>query len=222
MSRASDLQAQLNALRSEHELLALRYESIAFEHQRLSRKEEFLESQLLAMTMLTKSRTLANGNLQTALQEITRSCARTLEVDRVGVWIIELDERRLRCADLFESNGHRHSQGQTLDFHLFPSYMAEILKDRVVDAHDAMTDPRTLELTPAYLAPLRIRSMLDVPVRARGDMMGILCHEHFTPRHWHIEEIHFASFAASLITLALESRARVEAQESLRRFKLAN
>ncbi len=222
MSRASELQVQLNALRSGHELLVERYESLAMDHQRLSRKEEFLERQLLAMTMLTKSRTLANGNLQTAIQEITRASARTLEVDRVGVWIIEPEDSRLRCADLFEGNGHHHSEGQTLDFHLFPSYMAEIMKDRIVDAHDAMADPRTSELTQSYLEPLSIRAMLDIPVRARGEMVGILCHEHHAMRTWQIEEIHFASFAASLVTLALESRDRAEAQESLRLFKMTH
>ncbi len=59
-------------------------------------------------------------------------------------------------------------------------------------------------------------------MRARGKLVGILCHEYFALRNWQIEEIHFASFAASLVTLAMESRDRVEAQESLRRFKLAN
>ncbi len=221
MSRASDLQVQLNNLQAEHELLTLRYASIATEHQRLSRKEDFLERQLLAMTMLTKSRTLANGDLQTALQEITRACARTLEVDRVSVWIIESQERYLRCVDLFERKGHKHSEGQTLDFSLFPSYMEEILKDMVVDAQDAVTDPRTAELTQFYLTPLSIRAMLDIPVRARGKMVGILCHEHFAPRSWQLEEIHFASFAASLVTLAFESRDRALAQASLRSLKLA-
>jgi two-component system, sensor histidine kinase and response regulator len=221
MSRAQ-LEAQFNDLQRAHDQLRLRYAGLEEAHQQLLRKEAFLERQLLAMTMLTRSKTLANGNLHTALQEITRQSARTLEIDHVGVWLFSADHTELRCIEIFDGGKNDASQVEVLDASHFPAYVAEINKDQVVDASDAMSDPRTAQLLESYLKPHNIVSMLDVPIRARGELLGVLCHEHHLRREWALQEIHFASFAASLVTLALESRDRIVAQENLRRLGSAS
>ena len=47
-----------------------------------------------------------------------------------------------------------------------------------IDAIDAATDPRTAEFLESYSKPLGIVSMLDVPIRVNGCIIGVVCHEH--------------------------------------------
>ncbi len=76
-------------------------------------------------------------------------------------------------------------------------------------ADDAGSDERTKEFLPDYLIPLDITSMMDVPIRLRGAVVGVLCHEHVgAPRQWTIEDQEFAASVADTVSLALEASER--------------
>ena len=84
-------------------------------------------------------------------------------------------------------------------------------------ADDAQHDPKTAEFTASYLAPLGITSMLDVPIRSGGQMVGVICHEHIGPmRTWTLEEQHFAVSVANTLALALEAADRKKVEQALR------
>jgi PAS domain S-box-containing protein len=83
--------------------------------------------------------------------------------------------------------------------------------------HDALADPRTLDLVPGYLEPLGIGAMLNAPIRAGGQMIGIVCHEHVGgARRWLPEDEQFAASIADLAALAVEASERLRAEEALR------
>ena len=72
-------------------------------------------------------------------------------------------------------------------------------------------------LVAGYLNPLGITSLLDVPVWVRGEVVGVICHEHIGPaREWSAEEIDFASSLAAMISLALEESHRARSERMLR------
>jgi PAS domain S-box-containing protein len=59
--------------------------------------------------------------------------------------------------------------------------------------------------------------MLDAPVWMRGEMVGVLCHEHIGPlREWSAEEIDFVSALAAMVSLALEESYRADSERRLR------
>src|SRR5207302_924530 len=84
-------------------------------------------------------------------------------------------------------------------------------------ANDVFTHPATIGLSEGYLRPLGITSMLDAPVWLRGELVGVLCHEHVgPPREWSAEEVDFASTLAVLVSLALEESQRAQSEGLLR------
>src|SRR6185436_595585 len=90
-------------------------------------------------------------------------------------------------------------------------------EERSIVAHDACADPRTSEFKDSYLEPLGITSMLDVPIRHRGEMVGIVCCEHVGPqRTWKSDERSFAAALADLVGRALTARERASTEEALR------
>ena len=105
--------------------------------------------------------------------------------------------------DLYEREAKRHSSGTTLAAKDFPAYFKALETERVIDAEDAHTDPRTSCFSQPYLKPLAIQSMLDVPIWASMKMVGVVCHEHTgTKRKWFHEEADFAFLMATLIARA--------------------
>jgi PAS domain S-box-containing protein len=110
-----------------------------------------------------------------------------------------------------------HSQGIALTATDYPKYFQELNNERIVAADEAQADPRTAEFTTSYLAPLGITSMLDIPIRSEGKMIGVICHEHIGPgRRWTLEEQHFAASVANTVALAIEAADRRKVEQALR------
>ena len=186
------------------------------ERERL-RTEGLLRRIQTGLSELAKNAQVYSGNLQDAVQAVTRVAAECLHTERVSIWFFTGDRSGIQCADLYQLATQEHSQGLALSAADYPKYFQELETERVVAADDAQTDTRTAEFTAGYLAPLGITSMLDVPIRSEGRMVGVICHEHIGPkRHWMMEEQHFAASVANTVALAIEAADRRKAEQALR------
>ncbi len=180
--------------------------------------EHLLRQQQTALFELTSNSVIQSGVLEPALREITRVAAATLKVRRCSVWLLQEASAALHCKDLYDADNQLHSSGMELLARDFPSYFGEVLSERVIDATDARTDPRTSEFTDAYLTPLGIGAMLDIPIRFKGKLVGVLCNEHVgPPRAWMLEEQQFGHAIGSQVSLALEAVERLHAEGALRK-----
>lgn len=136
-------------------------------------------------------------SLRQAFQQICQISADTLEVERVGVWLMSDDRLQLRCVNLFERSRSTHSVGPTIHVADFPIYFAAIRERRVLPCELVQSDPRAIELRDSYLVPLGITSMLDAPIRRGDEVIGVVCHEHVgLPREWPTEARDFAMSVA--------------------------
>ena len=118
--------------------------------------------------------------------------------------------------DLYKSAEGTHEAGDRLDSASYPRYFSALDQSRLIAADDAMADERTGEFAETYLVPLDIRSMIDVPIRLRGALIGALCLEHTgSVRRWSPEEQEFAASLSDTIALAMEASERKSAETAL-------
>jgi PAS domain S-box-containing protein len=191
-------------------------------HQkRVEREREQTEGLLrrikTGLSELAESPEIYNGNLEQAFQTITRVAGVFLCVERVSIWFFTENRSTLQCAKLYQFTTQEYSQGTVLAATAYPRYFRELETEQPVVADDAQHDSKTAEFTASYLAPLGITSMLDVPIRSGGQMVGVICHEHIGPmRCWTLEEQHFAVSVANTLTLALEAADRKKVEQALR------
>ena len=180
----------------------------------LRERESRLRRQGRMLLELSVGKSVGSGELERELDELVETAARGLEVERVNLWMFCPDRSRLVCrASYLLGAGHRGSQPE-LETMRCPAYVRSLEEGRVVDAVDARTDPRTREFLHTYLIPLDIRSLLDAPIRRRGQVIGVVCHESVgRTRDWTDDEKHFAASVADLAALALEAADRQCAQE---------
>ncbi|MEK7762658.1 MAG: response regulator, partial [Nitrospirota bacterium] len=160
---------------------------------------------------------LYRGERSAAFHVITRVASQSLRVARASIWFFTDARTAIRCADLFEQATETYSSGIELSATSFPRYFTELATEDVIVANQAQTDPKTSEFAASYLIPLGITSMLDVPIRAKGKMVGVICHEHIGPaRVWTAEEQQFAASVANTVSLVLEAADRRKAEQALR------
>ena len=160
------------------------------------------------------------SNLEKALQKICSLSAATLEVARVSYWSLQENDSAISCEVLhLRDSGSCDEQfkGARLGFPDCPAYFEALAAKRPVVADRVLTHPATSGLAESYLRPLGISSMLDAPVWVRGEVVGVLCHEHTgPPRDWSAEEIDFVSALAAMVSLALEESSRAHSEHLLR------
>jgi two-component system, OmpR family, sensor histidine kinase VicK len=146
------------------------------------------------------------SDVRASLRAVTEGAAHALDVARVGIWRV-MPDQELIAVDVFARDTGLHDHGATVRG--CPCYLAALSENRTIAAHDAFTDPRTAELVEAYLRPLGITSMLDVPIWYAAEPGWVLCHEHVgAPRRWTEGEQQFAAHLADLVALSLEAGER--------------
>ena len=164
-----------------------------------------------------------NLSLEDMLGELTETAAFTLAVERTSVWLLSEDHSSLCCLDLYERSRRTHAAGTVLVAQRYPRYFEALETGRAIDAHDALSDPRTSEFRDGYLEPLGIASMMDAAIRREGRLVGVVCCEHVgPPRVWQPDELAFAGALADQVSLVLgtDERRRLEQETERTRREL--
>ncbi|MDO8580778.1 MAG: LuxR C-terminal-related transcriptional regulator [Candidatus Omnitrophota bacterium] len=177
-----------------------------------------IQKRLDAIVRLATNEAVIHGNFEEAAKVITRTAAHVFNVERVSIWLLSPDQDKLTCLTLHEKSQDKNSQGLILYAKDYPNYFKALSTGRAVDAHEAMTDPRTLEFAVGYLRPLGITSMLDAAIRISGKIVGVVCHEHIgSPRRWQADEMAFAGEIADQVAHVILNSERKKALEDLER-----
>ena len=185
----------------------------------LQKRENCLRKQSRTLVQLARSKNLRQkSNLNGALKEITEAAARTLEVERVSIWLYNQGRYNLECIDLYELSKQYHSSGQILAQKNYPAYFQALATERTINVRDAFKDPKTVELTASYLEVYGVVSMLHAPIWLWGSLVGVVFHEQVNEiRHWTLEEENFAASIADFVSLTIEASDRATTEKALRR-----
>jgi len=153
-----------------------------------------------ARLKLARGARATDPELARSLHQVLRVAAKTLGVDRVGVWTIEQDWTELRCLLSFDQRTEEYSSGLVLRLSDFPDYAGALKERRVIAAEDAQNDPRTRELRASYLSLHGITSLLDCPVYEDGEVVAIVCHERVGEQGpWEKRDQDFAGSVADIV-----------------------
>ncbi|AKF02879.1 GAF domain-containing protein [Sandaracinus amylolyticus] len=177
-----------------------------------------LRAMLEALGHMSRSSRSQGADVRASFRAITEVAATTLDVARVGIWLFDDAERStLRCACLFDRSTGTHTEGLVITRGDHRVYFEALDSDRIIDAHDARSDPRTSALRESYLDHYGVGALIDAPVVGGVGSVGVVCHEHVgPPRTWSAEEQLFAGSIGDMVGLAIESARRREAETMLR------
>ena len=189
--------------------------------QYLRQGEARLSIQNKTLLQLTERKTWHHGDLERSLEAIVQASAHTLDTNRAGVWMLSDDGLIIRCVAMFDIGKGRANvsleEGVVLSASDYPLYFQALAQEGIIAVHDVEADLRTKELLSSYYAPAGIVATLSAVVRVDGQMVGLVSHEHLSkPRKWKIDEQNFAGSVADIVSLAIESSKRRQAQQSKR------
>ena len=175
-----------------------------------------VKKQLEIESQLQRSSHIRNGNLEEALHEIVLIASNTMEVTRMNVWKFDEGFSSIQNLVNYDKNESGFTENITLYRHQLPNYFNLMQIEEVIVTPDAMNDPRTTEIKDNYIIPFGILSMLDIPIRIEGKMVGVVCFEDTQQqRQWNVSEQNFAVSIAQIIAQTLETQHRQKVQQDL-------
>ncbi|WP_413161460.1 ATP-binding protein [Capilliphycus salinus ALCB114379] len=182
----------------------------------LQKRAEQLRNHNAVLMELAQNRAVNKGDLLIAVQAITETTAKILEVKRVGVWLFNDERTTLKCLNLYSTKNHQHSGNGELKINDYPAYFSAIFSQDSIAASEARSDPRTSEFVANYFIPNDIFSLLDSTIRIAGEMVGVICIEQCGKiQHWTPEDEIFVRSIANVISLAIEARNHQQAEVAL-------
>ncbi len=171
--------------------------------QRSLEKEETelrVKRQRATIANLVSDQIVFGNNLEMALNQINKYLAKTLDVKRSGIWILNDTSSELQSLSLLDAENNTFSKGWKLKTSDFPEYFKAILVENRIYSEDAFNDPRTQELKAYYLQELGVTSLLDAGFFINRKLKGVICSEHIgVKRKWHPDEESFVSTVAAVV-----------------------
>lgn len=155
---------------------------------------------------LSKSSGLHQGDVLQYLREVLQSSSEALGCERTNAWLF--NESQTVLESLLSYNAQLNSFQKELPINQIdvPNYFQFLKKNELIIADDAPSEKMNEELIESYIIPNQISSMIDVPIRSGGKMIGVVCFEHVNKRvEWMASEKNFTLSIAQLISLSIET-----------------
>ncbi len=166
-------------------------------------KNEYMRKLNDVLISQTHNELFYDGDLDNGAQILTKEVIESIDADRCSIWLYRDGEKQsIICQQLYIKGEDTWYQGIELFKKDFFDYFEHLLIDPVIIANDAEKHPATSCFTESYLKPLGIKSMLDVPIIFRGDIIGVICIESLSKREWVKCEVDFANMLSSLYSFA--------------------
>jgi two-component sensor histidine kinase len=165
---------------------------------------------------ISKIHYLERSDIDIMMTDIAKQILIALQIERVNVWIFNHEKTALVSIGEFDDRTKKFTKNSTLQQRDFPTYFKALNENKIILAEDIYTHPFTKEFNEVYSKPLNIYSLLDIPIRISGQLIGVMCYEKTgSQKKFSQQEISFALSVSLVLASNLETRHRRAAQDHL-------
>ena len=158
------------------------------------------------------------GNISEGAKILTKEVTTSIDSDRCSIWLYNKDKTSIICQQLYVKSEDNWYSNIELFKKDFTPYFNHLLVDPIIVANDAEKHSATSCFTEGYLRPLGIKSMLDVPIIFRGNIIGVICIENLKTKEWKPCEVDFAQMLSSLYSFAFSVKEGNKVSKNLLEF----
>lgn len=159
---------------------------------------------------------LKRNDIDTIMVEFATRILPALKIERINIWLFNAEKTALISMGEYDSRTKAFKKNSILEQYQFPVYFEALRKNEMIIAEDIYSNPYTMEFSELYSKPNQIYSLLDIPLRICGELIGVICFEKTeTKKIFSVSEQTFCFSISFVLASALESRHRRTAQAKL-------
>lgn len=166
---------------------------------------------------VSKIHILERDDIDALMLEFARRVVAILHIERVNVWLFTQDRDAIVSIGEYDLRTHQYAKNTTLYAKDFPAYFKAIEENKIILAPNIYTHPSTFQFNDIYSKPNDIISLMDIPFRIEGKLVGVICFEKTgdKERVFSEKEQTFALSVSLVLASNLEARHRRAAQHKL-------
>lgn len=165
---------------------------------------------------LSQLHSLKREDIDTMMLDLAKRILPSLKIERINVWLFNNEKSALISMGEYDSRTKVFKKDNVLKQIDFPTYFKALEKNKIILAEDIYTHPYTQEFNDLYSKPNDIYSLLDIPIRISGELIGVMCYEKTGRiKEFSKDEISFCLSVALVLASNLEARKRRVAQDKL-------
>lgn len=165
---------------------------------------------LQELDSISKIHPLKRDDIDAMMVEFAQRITAALHIERLSVWLF--NDSRTAIVSIGEYNlpGKKFNKGRELFKKKYPTYFTAISENRILLIKNVYTDFLSKELNEDYSRPQGIISLMDVPLRIGGELVGVICFEKTGKREWDFSDSDqtFALSVSNIVASSLEARQR--------------
>jgi two-component sensor histidine kinase len=148
--------------------------------------------------------------------DIAKRIVLTLKIERVSIWLLNMEKDAIVSMGEYDLRTKEFRKENVLKKKDFPNYFEALEKNKIILVEDIHSNSITKELDEVYSIPFGVESLMDIPVRIAGTLIGVMCFEKTGKRKKFTgEEQSFALSVGTVLASNLEARHRRAAQHKL-------
>lgn len=189
---------------------------VAAERARSERRKR-MGKQHRAIQGLATDPELGSHELDAAFARLTATACEVLQIGRASLLLMNEDRTRLISRDLYVAAKGEHFRGVFHDLKAMPLYFAALEGNRALALEHPLEDLRFSEFPTGFLQERGVKSMLDLPIRRKGLLIGVLrLSDTEKARPWREDEIQFGLDLVGFVVRLLVGSETHEARKQKR------
>lgn len=161
--------------------------------------------------------TIDRDNIDSMMLEFAKRLTLVLKIERTNVWLFNPEQDAIISMGEYDTRTKQFSKNNIIYRNSCPNYFKAISRNKIILIKNVFEHPYTNELNETYSIPNNVISLMDIPLRISGELIGVFCFEKTgtTERTFTEEEQTFAMSLALVLASNLEARHRRVAQHQL-------
>jgi len=172
---------------------------------------------LKEINAISKIHTLQRNDIDAIMREFAQRILATFRIERMSVWILNSTKDQLVSMGEFDMRDQSFKKNNVLEKNKFPTYFEAIQNNEILLIENMLFHATTIELLEEYTKPNNVLSLMDIPLRIEGELIGVMCFEKTgaIERVFSSDEQTFAMSLAIVFASTLEARQRRAIQHQL-------
>lgn len=161
--------------------------------------------------------TLKRDDIDALMLVFAKRVTHVLKIERTNVWLFNHEKDAMVSIGEYDDRNKQFSKNNIIYQNDCPNYIKAISRNKIIVIKNVLEHPYTNELNSSYSIPNNVISLMDIPLRICGELIGVFCFEKTgkVEKTFTEEEQTFAMSLAIVVASNLEARHRRIAQQQL-------
>ncbi|MEJ6584230.1 MAG: histidine kinase dimerization/phosphoacceptor domain -containing protein [Crocinitomicaceae bacterium] len=166
---------------------------------------------------ISKIHTLKRDGIDDIMDEFSKRIVRALKIERLSAWLFDAEKSAMFSIGEFDIRTSEFRKNSVLPYSDYKKYIENLFSNKIITSKNVLEDERLSELKNSYSIPNDVISLMDIPMRMEGEIIGVLCFEKtgLKERDFSNEDQFFALSISSVLSSTLEARKRRVIQHQL-------